>query len=128
MDRYIREKRHQTSKVWAFWACQSAAQTKSICVEKNVYNRPVASGGPGGPVPPHCLSDQLTLSQPGGAHYVSITCPSRFSDLATALRCIHFFQHKWILSGQPTDMPKKPTLSRFGDRFPLFAYPLSMVL
>ena len=32
----IREKNHQTSKVWAFWACQSAAKTKSIYVEKNV--------------------------------------------------------------------------------------------
>ena len=32
----IREKNHQTSKVWTFWACQSAAQTKSIYVEKNV--------------------------------------------------------------------------------------------
>ena len=32
----IREKNHQTSKVWAFWACQSAALTKSIYVEKNV--------------------------------------------------------------------------------------------
>ena len=29
-------KNHQTSKVWAFWACQLAAQTKSIYVEKNV--------------------------------------------------------------------------------------------
>ena len=38
----IREKHHQASKVWAFWACQSAAQTKSIYVEKNVYNRAVA--------------------------------------------------------------------------------------
>ena len=36
MDRQIREKNHQTSKVWAFWACQLAAQTKSIYVEKNV--------------------------------------------------------------------------------------------
>ena len=36
MDSQIREKHHQTSKVWAFWACQSAAQTKSIYVEKNV--------------------------------------------------------------------------------------------
>ena len=36
MDSQIREKRHQTSKVWAFWACQLAAQTKSIYVEKNV--------------------------------------------------------------------------------------------
>ena len=34
--RSLREKNHQTSKVWAFWACQSAAQTKSIYVEKNV--------------------------------------------------------------------------------------------
>ena len=33
----IREKNHQTSKVWAFWACQSAAQTKSIYVEKNAH-------------------------------------------------------------------------------------------
>ena len=32
---------------------------------------------------------------------------------------LHFFQHKWILSGQPTDMPKKPTYSRFCDFFPL---------
>lgn len=35
----IREKNHQTSKVWAFWACQSAAQTKSIYVEKNVAEK-----------------------------------------------------------------------------------------
>ena len=27
------------------------------------------AGGPGGHVPPHFLADQLTLSQPGGAHY-----------------------------------------------------------
>jgi hypothetical protein len=27
------------------------------------------AGGPGGQVPPHFLADQLTLSQPGGAHY-----------------------------------------------------------
>ena len=27
------------------------------------------AGGPGGPVPPQFLADQLTLSQPGGAHY-----------------------------------------------------------
>ena len=39
--------------------------------------------------------------------------------LGTRLLLLHFFQHKWILSGQPTDMPKKPTLSRFGDFFPL---------
>ena len=40
---------------------------------------------------------------------------------------LHFFRHKWILSGQPTDMPKKPTLSRLGDFFFLIIYPLSMV-
>ena len=40
----IREKNHQTSKVWAFWAVQSAAQTKSIYVEKNVSNTPPHSG------------------------------------------------------------------------------------
>ena len=27
------------------------------------------AGGPGGPVPPHFLTDLLTLSQPGGPHY-----------------------------------------------------------
>ena len=37
-------KNHQTSKVWAFWACQSAAQTKSIYVEKNVYNAGLSQG------------------------------------------------------------------------------------
>jgi hypothetical protein len=36
MDSQIREKRHQTSKGWAFWACPLDAQTKSIYVEKNV--------------------------------------------------------------------------------------------
>ena len=35
-----------------------------------IYSRPVASGGAGGGMcPPHFLADQLTLSQPGGAHY-----------------------------------------------------------
>ena len=42
--------------------------------------------GAGGPVPPHFLADQLTLSQPGGhiiptQYYV----PPGFSDVATAL-------------------------------------------
>ena len=32
----IREKNHQTLNMWAFWAWQLAAQTKSIYVEKNV--------------------------------------------------------------------------------------------
>ena len=34
-----------------------------------MYFRPVASGGAGGARAPHFLADQLTLSQPGGAHY-----------------------------------------------------------
>ena len=36
------------------------------------------------------LTDQLTLSQPGGADYAhhSTTSPPGFSDLATALHCI----------------------------------------
>ena len=36
---------------------------------------------------PHFLADQLTLSQPGGAHYPHpvLCAPPRFSDLATAL-------------------------------------------
>ena len=34
------------------------------------YAGPSQAGGPGGHVPPpHFLADQLTLSQPGGAHY-----------------------------------------------------------
>ena len=48
---------------------------------------PSQAGGPGGPVPPQFLADQLTLSQPGGAHYAHhITkCHPGFSDLATGL-------------------------------------------
>ena len=36
---------------------------------------------------PHFLADQLTLSQPGGAHYAHHihTCHPGFFDLATAL-------------------------------------------
>ena len=59
-------------------------------VGRLVPYRPVASGGgAGGLVPTHFLSDQLTLSQPGGgAHYphpVLRAPPPRFSDLVTAL-------------------------------------------
>ena len=48
---------------------------------------PSQAGRPGGHVSPHFLADQLTLSQPGGAHYPhQVLCaPPRFSDLATAL-------------------------------------------
>ena len=48
---------------------------------------PSQAGGPGGHVPPHFLADQLTLSQPGGAHspHLVLRAPPRFSDLATAL-------------------------------------------
>ena len=53
------------------------------------YTGPSQAGGPGGHVPPHFLSDQLTLSQPGGhiiptQYYV----PPRFSNLATALNYV----------------------------------------
>ena len=46
------------------------------------------AGGPGGYVPPHFLSDQLTLSQPGGAHCAHHinACPPGFSDFVTALQ------------------------------------------
>ena len=47
-----------------------------------------AEGAGGGHVPPpHFSADQLTLSQPGGAHYTHhiTTCHPGFSDLATAL-------------------------------------------
>ena len=40
----IRAKNHETSNWLAFWAVQSAAQTKSIYVEKNVSNTPPHSG------------------------------------------------------------------------------------
>jgi len=40
----IRTKNHETSNWLAFWAVQSAAQTKSIYVEKNVSNTPPHSG------------------------------------------------------------------------------------
>ena len=47
------------------------------------------AGGPGGHVPPHFLSDQLTLSQPrGGGHIIpsqNYVPPPGFSELATAL-------------------------------------------
>ena len=40
------------------------------------------AGGPGGHVPPpHFLKDQLTLSQPGGAHYPHpVLCAPRIFD------------------------------------------------
>ena len=40
----IRTKNHDTSNWLAFWAVQSAAQKKSIYVEKNVSNTPLHSG------------------------------------------------------------------------------------
>ena len=50
------------------------------------------AGGPEGHVPPHFLTDQLTLSQPGGAHYAHhiTACPPGFSDLATALNLMDY--------------------------------------
>ena len=44
-------------------------------------------GGLGGLQPPQYLTDQLTLSQPGGADYAhhSTTSPPGFSDLAAGL-------------------------------------------
>jgi hypothetical protein len=45
------------------------------------------------------LADQLTLSQPGGAHYAHhITkCNPGFSDLATGLQRIPSFPHRFIV-------------------------------
>ena len=41
-----------------------------VKVNLGIHGRPVASGGgPGGHVPTQFLADQLTLSQPAGAHY-----------------------------------------------------------
>ena len=56
--------------------------------------RAVARWGLGGLQPPQSLTDQLTLSQPGGADYI---CPPQyyhppgFSDLATGLYMINNF-------------------------------------
>ena len=65
--------------------------------------RAVASGGAGGACASVFLADQLTLSQPGGEHYVHhiTTCPpSGFSNLATALliEYVHsnFVLHAWV--------------------------------
>ena len=48
--------------------------------------------GRGGKGPSHFLTDQLTLSQPGGADYAhdNTTCPHRFSDLLPSLQCNNF--------------------------------------
>ena len=43
------------------------------------------------------------------------------------LSLLHFFQHKWILSGHPTDMPKKPTTLEVSWFLVLIKYQLSMV-
>ena len=53
----------------------------------HIHVRAVARGGLGGLQPPQFLTDQLTLSQPGGTDYAhhSNTSPPRFSDLATGL-------------------------------------------
>ena len=63
---------------------------------------PSQAGGPGGHVPPHFLADQLTLSQPGGAHYPH-TVVRATPDFQTLRRpCIvHWitiFLHKCSLS------------------------------
>ena len=70
-----------------FWSIK-AVWLLSCNKFKNIENisGPSQAGGPGGHVPPpHFLADQLTLSQPRGAHLV-LRAPPRFSDLATALR------------------------------------------
>ena len=53
----------------------------------SIVGRAVTRWGLGGLQPPQFLTDQLTLSQPGGADYAhhSTTSPPGFSDLATAL-------------------------------------------
>ena len=43
---------------------------QSLDIVLDMYNSGLSqAGGPGGHVPPQFLADQLTLSQPGGAHY-----------------------------------------------------------
>ena len=46
--------------------------------------------GGGGHVPPHSLADQLTLSQPGGAHYPHpvVCAPQDFQTLRRPWLCI----------------------------------------
>ena len=41
---------------------------------------------------------------------------------------LHFFQHKWILSGQPTAMPKNPTTLEVSWFLVLITHPLSMLV
>ena len=65
----------------------------------------VATGGGGGRIslPPPFLSDQITLSQPGGANYahIMITCPS---DLQTFLQpCKVFKNNSKFASGHDCD-------------------------
>ena len=52
---------------------------------------PSQVGGPGGPVPPHFLADQLTLSQPGGAHYPHpvLRATPDFQTLRRPCECIY---------------------------------------
>ena len=54
------------------------------------YSGPSQAGGPGGHVPPHFLADQLTLSQPGGAHYLHpvLCAPPDFQNLRRPWTCI----------------------------------------
>ena len=61
----------------------SAVDDGQVANRVNVYGtcRPVASGGAvGARAPPHFLEDQLTLSQPGGAHspHLVLRAPPRF--------------------------------------------------
>jgi hypothetical protein len=66
---------------------------KKVAYIKNetnhIYYRPVASGGPGGPVPPNFLADQLTLSQPG-EHIMPTTLLRALPNFRTLRRpCIY---------------------------------------
>ena len=56
----------------------------------------IAGLSQGGLQPPQFLADQLTLSQPGGAHYPHpvLQAPPGFSDLATALKHILCTENK----------------------------------
>ena len=73
---------------------QVPSPTFQFFCQKNPMNNeffentgPSQAGGPGGHVPPHFLADQLTLSQPGGAHspHLVLRAPPDFQTLRRPL-------------------------------------------
>ena len=72
-------------------------------------DRPVASGGAGGARAPPLFGRSVNPISNQGGHIIPTQYYVPPPDFQTLRRpcCIHFFQHKWILSGQPTYMTQK---------------------